>query len=336
MNIKGVHHSTPPSVSSGEIFRCLADETRRQILGLLLSEELNVSQLVFILGQPQPTVSRHLKLLRACALVRDRRIGNSIVYQAAPTTDVAADVAPVLLDWIRKQTLPAPLRNRLERVLNERRNDSVSFFDRMGQKWDDLRTAAFGEAPAIEAMISLLPRDWTVADLGAGTGHLLPVLAGQFARVIAIEPSATMIECVRRRVANLPDGNVEVVQGDFARLPLPDATCDLAIACLVLHHVSRPDEALAEAHRILRPGGRLLVIEQESHENQRFYDEMQDLWWGFDPRDLSATVRAAGFTAVETHRLVTPQSAPRQVEAPKLFCLTATRGNSGIVRLDDE
>src|SRR6185503_14640817 len=104
---------------------------------------------------------------------------------------------------------------------------------------------------------TLLPRPWTVADIGTGTGWLLPVLAGHFRRVLSVDPAPAMLACARQRVLERGATNVEFQHGDLGRLPIGDAACDLAIACLVLHHVEVPAAALAELYRVVRPGGRV-------------------------------------------------------------------------------
>lgn len=320
--------STPakhPNHASDEVFRSLADPTRRNILQLLLAMDLNVSQLVSVLRQPQSTISRHLKVLRDCGLVRDRRAGTTVFYQAASHPAAEGDVRDVLLGWLRAQPLSRALKDRLDRTLRGHHDESVAFFERLGKKWDELRTAAFGEAFATEAFVTLLPREWTVADIGTGTGHLLPILAEHFDRVMAVEPATAMLECARQRVPERHAKKVEFHQGDLGALPLSDAGCDLAIACLVLHHVHDPAAALSEMRRILKPDGRLLIIEQHAHENQRFYDDMQDLWWGFEPEDLAARVTAAGLDVVSHRDLIMPTVSPKEMDAPRLFVLTSRR-----------
>lgn len=316
-----------PPTHSDEVFRSLADPTRRKILQLLLCEELNVTQLVAILRQPQSTISRHLKVLREGELVRDSRIGTTVFYQANPQTWPAGDVRAVLIAWLREQPLPPTLRERMSRALRQHGDETLSFFERLGKRWDELRTAAFGEAFATEAFISLLPREWSVADIGTGTGYLLPILGEHFREVIAVEPAAAMLEVARHRVSHTSLDNISFHRGDLGCLPIPDASCDLAIACLVLHHVQDPAVALAEIARILKPAGQLLVIEQHAHENQEFFDAMQDLWWGFDPDDLAAKLRLAGFDLRSRRDLAMSGAEPRELESPRLFVLTAGRAS---------
>lgn len=311
--------------SSAEALRALGDEVRQSIVRLLIKEELGVNELVEILRLPQSTVSRHLKVLREADWLADRRIGTATMYRAAGQATVG-DVRQVLLTWLEAQPLAKPMAARLERVLQRRRDESTGFFDRLGSRWDQLRSSAFGDAFAFEAMLGLLPREWNVADIGTGTGFLLPSLAARFAKVIAVDGSNEMLGCARRRVDDAVATNVDFRQGDLGKLPIADGACDAAIACLVLHHVAKPQEALVELHRILRPGGRALIVEQKAHENQEFYETMQDLWWGFDAATLAEQMTAAGFSDVSIMPLHRRETASGRLEAPDLFALSGKCG----------
>lgn len=309
------------------LFRALSDSTRQRIVQVLLSEELTVSELVAVLRLPQSTVSRHLKALREVGLVLERREGLLSFCRAAQSSE-GDELRGAILQWLRQQPLARSVTARLERVLRQRHDGTVGFFQRLGKRWDELRESAFGDAFAVEAMTALLPREWTVADIGTGTGFLLPTLASNFQNVIAIEPATTMLDYARQRVAECGATNVAFHVGDLDRLPIADQTCDLAIACLVLHHVTEPARALAEMHRVLRPGGRILVIEQQAHENQAFYEMMQDRWWGFAREDLARQVADVGFSGVRHHELQMVKTRSGAIDSPGLFVLTAEKGNS--------
>ena len=304
-------------------FKALADETRQRLLALLHRHELAVSELVDVLGQPQSTVSRHLKVLREAGLIHDRREGNHVLCAVLRSAGSAGGgLRDLLLSWAGGQPLSAELRDRLLGVLERRKEMSRQFFDRVGRHWDKLREEAFGSSFHLEALVALLPADWVVADVGTGTGYALPVLAARFRQVIGIEPVERMREAAESRIAALDLRNVALRAGDLAHLPLEDGEVDLAQAVLVLHHTPEPAAALAELHRVLRPAGRLLIVEQVEHEHEGFRERMQDRWRGFDPAALSAQLASAGFADVQAHQLTTVQPA---ADAPGLYAITAAR-----------
>ncbi len=313
-------------VDGGETtLRALADQTRQAAVRLLLAEPLCVTELVEILRLPQSTISRHLKVLRSAGLVHDRRDGTTVFYSASQGSANANGLRAVLLEWIGRRPLEKRLEHRLQKALRRRGDAGVGFFERLGDQWDELRAKAFGEAFATEAFLALLPRDWSVVDIGTGTGYLLPILAQQFRRVVAVDPAPAMLECARQRVTERGFRKVTFRHGDLSRLPIRNRSSDLAVACLVLHHVAEPEAALGEMFRILRPTGRALIVEQRVHENQRFQELMQDRWRGFEPVDLSRRLSAAGFREVRHHRLHTAGGGTEAIESPGLFVTTGVR-----------
>jgi len=309
------------------MFKALADATRQRLLRVLSAHELSVSELVQVLEQPQSTISRHLKVLREAELVVDRRAGATTLY-AVPASGAGRSnghgLRDQLLEWIGNERLDAGTQARLEQVLAMRRGGS--FFETIGSRWDQLRVDAFGDAFHLEALTALLPREWTVADIGTGTGYLLPILAERFVRVVAVDPAANMLELARRRPELREAGNVEFRAGSLEALPLGDGELDLAIASLVLHHVAEPAAALREVGRCVRPGGRLLMVEQAAHEHQVFHDRMGDVWWGFEPATLEGWVADAGFDTVRVSWLRSARTSSRNMgEVPRLFVLTAEK-----------
>lgn len=306
------------------VFKAMADGTRQRTLRVLREHELSVSELVEVLNQPQSTVSRHLKTLRDSGLVRDRRDGNTVLYSVpGPVHNGAAsELSAGLLEWVGRQPLAASIESRLDAVIRGRGRMSHRFFDRIGRQWDALREASFGPSFHLEAFLALLPRDWTVADIGTGTGYLLPTLGRCFQRVIGVDPVDKMLEAARRRVEYHGIDNVTLRKGDMAQLPLAEAEVDLAIAVLVLHHVPAPRDALAELHRVVRAGGQVLVVEQIAHQNEAFRDRMQDRWWGFEPAEFQGLLESLGFGQVRSYRLVTVE---RGADAPELFVATGSK-----------
>ena len=310
-------------MQAAAIFKALADDTRQQALAVLAKQELTVSELVEVLHKPQSTVSRHLRVLREARLISDRRDGNAVLYAIAaphsPGNANGADLPNKLLQWLAEQSISGVLRSRLDAVVLRRNEMSHRFFDRIGRQWDVLRDQSFGSRFYLEAFLALLPGDWTVADLGMGTGYLLPTLAAHFRWVIGVEPVAAMLDGARQRVQCSGQANVELCNADLAHLPFAASAVDLAIAVLVLHHVPAPGEALAELKRIVRPGGCVLIVEQTAHDSETFQERMQDRWCGFAPDEFGKMVASVGFREVSTRRLTTVEPAP---DAPDLFVVT--------------
>ena len=147
-----------------------------------------------------------------------------------------------------------------------------------------------------------------------------------FERVIAVDPVEAMLQGARHRIEASDVRQVDIRQGDLSSLPIDTGSIDLAIAMLVLHHVPVPQEALTEVVRILRPGGRVLIVEQVEHASEAFRDRMQDRWWGFDPPQLAGMLTATGFRRVHTNELTSLQRAH---DAPDLFVLTGVKLSNG-------
>ena len=312
------------------VFKAMADATRRSLVQLVARCELSVGELVHCLGLPQSTVSRHLKVLRDASLIHDRREGLTVLY-AAPSPGSNGDERAYglhsrILEWVAEQELPGLLDRRLKGVLEDRKRESTGFFERIGHRWDQMRIEAFGGSFHIEAMLSLLPADWCVADIGTGTGYALPLLAGMFKKVIAVDSVPKMIDLARARCRDQGIGNVTFRHGDLSSVPIRNEQVDLALAVLVLHHVPDPKRAIGELFRIVKPGGRMLIVEQRTHRLEVFHERMHDRWWGFEPGDPERDVAAAGFTTVRCNGLTTAAPARGDTEAPELFALVAHRG----------
>ncbi len=324
------------------VFRAMSDSTRQRLLRVLLGCDLTVSELVEVLEMPQSTVSRHLKVLREAGLLVDRRVGAMVMYAVQPPSDGAiprevpisrksarrmnngvAGLRDRLLEWVGQAELEGDIADRLQRVVQRRQASGDSFFDAVAARWDRLRIDAFGEVFHFEALTAVLPMEWAAADIGSGTGYLLPVLSSRFRKVIAVDPAPRMIEVARNRPEVKAATNIEFREGVLGSLPLADGEVDLAIVSLVLHHVESPPESLQDVKRSLRPGGVVLIVEQEDHRHGEFYERMGDRWWGFEPAHVADWLGQAGFCDVRAMPLSTAHSSSRgRVDAPGLFVVT--------------
>lgn len=306
------------------VFKAMADRTRQRTLSILRRHELSVSELVEVLDQPQSTVSRHLKVLRDAGLIRDRRDGNTVMYSIPSMSngDGRADLPGRLMEWVDQQPLTTSLGLRVEKVLDRRRDMSRAFFDRVAQQWDTLREESFGNEFQWEAFLGLLPDEWTVADIGTGTGYMLPTLSRYFHRVIGVDPIDRMLIEAQHRLETHQLNNVDLHRGDLDRLPIHEQAVDLAIAILVLHHVPNPKEAIKELYRIVKRAGRVLIVEQNAHESESFRERMQDRWWGFEADDFCTMLERAGFQNVRSQPMMNVKLSD---DAPELFVVTGMK-----------
>jgi SAM-dependent methyltransferase/DNA-binding transcriptional ArsR family regulator len=286
----------------------LADPTRLRALRVLERGELSVLELCEVLALPQSTVSRHLKLLSDQGWLTSRREGTQAFYGLAPELDPAARKLWLLT---RAETEEWPVvrqdQGRLEAV-RARRDGAQRFFAGAAAAWDELRAKVYGRGFGAEALLALLPPSWTVADLGCGTGALAAELAVRVRKVVAVDQSAPMLRAARRRTASLP--NVELHEADLAALPLDGGRCDAALMTLVLAYLEAPLPALREAARILRPGGRLVVVDAARHDDEELRRRMGQVTPGFDPAALAALLREAGLVHV-TARSLPPEPGAR-------------------------
>ena len=304
-----------PALTLLDSFAALADPTRCRMLLLLDSQELTVTELCAVLQLPQSTVSRHLKTLADAGWVSSRKDGTSRYYALAAGRLEAGQ--PELWALTRAQLAGRAGAeqdgHRLAQVLARRSTASREFFAAAAGEWDRLRDELFGGQVFLRALVALLPSNWTVGDLGCGTGAFLPVLAPHVQHVIGIDASDEMLGAARHRTSAL--GNVELRRGTLEALPLADGSLDAAVMVLVLHHLPAPVPALVEARRVLKPGGRLLVVDMTSHDREEYRQRMGHVWLGFSADHVRRLFDQAGFTRVRTETLPPADEA----KGPALF-----------------
>lgn len=287
------------------------------MLLLLERHELTVSELCAVLQLPQSTVSRQLKTLGDAGWVKSRRDGTSRYY----ALELDRDDARTLWGVARTQFDGSPAatqdQRRLERVLAERRRQSETFFATKSGQWDHLRDELFGADIALRAVAGLLDPRWTIADLGCGTGAMTSIVAPHVARVIGVDASQEMLDAAADRLAGTP--NVQLRKGSLESLPIDAASVDIATLMLVLHHLPAPADALAEAGRVLVPGGRVVIVDMAPHERDEYRRQMGHVWLGFSEDQMTKMLTAAGFTGVKLHALPPATTA----KGPALFMATA-------------
>jgi ArsR family transcriptional regulator len=299
----------------------LADPTRGRLLLLLDRQPLSVTELCAVLQLPQSTVSRHLKVLSEEGWVAVRAEGASRVYRLSQL----AEPADRLWQAVREEVAGIPSSRqdavRLETVLAERRSRSAAFFAASADQWDGVRRELFGASAEVMPLLALLDPQQVVGDLGSGTGQLAARLAPFVARVIGVDAAAEMNERARQRVAGFE--NVEIRHGQLEALPLQDGELDTALLILVLHYIVEPMRVLFEAARVLRPEGRLLVVDMAPHDRAEYLETMGHVWQGFAADVLKSWLETAGFRVGQRVEL-TPDP---QARGPNLFALVARRDN---------
>jgi SAM-dependent methyltransferase len=300
-------------------FSALADRTRCRMLWLLEQQELTVSELCSVLQLPQSTVSRQLKILGDAGWVASRRDGTSRYYVLSLPIGDEPTIALWALTRTQLDTRTGATEDtrRLARVLARRIATSRQFFATSASQWDHLRGELFGADASHRALLGLLPADWVVADLGCGTGAVLAEIAPHVARVFGVDSSEEMLVAARNRLADVE--NATLYQGTLEALPMADEVVDAAVMMLVLHHLSSPLAALQEARRVLRPGGRLLVIDMAAHEHEEYRQQMGHVWLGFGDDQIHRLLEQAGFVRIHLHAL-TPAAAAK---GPSLFSASA-------------
>ena len=303
----------------------LAEPTRTRILLLLDRRELTVSELCAVLQLPQSTTSRHLRALADSGWVTARAEGTSNWYTRV--RDGFDQSAERLWRLVREQASASPTaaqdHRRLEGVLHGRagrrlRSSSTRRPD-SGTSGRRLRNELFGEQVHLLALPGLAEEDWTVGDLGCGTGQVAASLAPFVARIIAVDGSTAMLRAAKKRLHDFD--NVELRRGELESLPLDDAMLDAATVTLVLHHVPQPERVFTEIARVLRPGGRLLLVDMLPHDRERYRQQMGHVWLGFSETQVARYLDEAGFERTRVSALPTDSRA----KGPALFAATARR-----------
>jgi len=301
----------------------LADPTRLRLLRLLERHELGVAELCDVLQMPQSTVSRHLKVLADQKWVRGRRQGTNHLYRTI--LDELEAGARRLWLLAREQTDAWPAvkqdRLRLDRLLAEKQGESQAFFAGAAGEWDRLRGELYGKSFSDAAMLALLPGDTVVADLGCGTGQLIAALAPFVKQVIGVDNSPAMLKAAKKRLGE--QKNVDLRKGDLSAIPIDDHACDAAMLILALTYVADPAAVLSEMSRLLKPGGRAVIIDLLPHDREDFRRQLGQTRLGFDAKELEQLLAQAGFN--DSQSKIRPLPPEPNAKGPALFLATAVR-----------
>lgn len=293
-----------------ELIKLLSDATRLRLLSLLQEEPLSVVELQEVMDMGQSRISSHLALLKQAGLVEDRREGKKSFYSSTPPDDAALlRIYEAALEAAVQQAAFREDAECLDRVLSRRRAESEAYFQMVagklgknycpGRSWE-----------AIGHFLLLLTPNIEIVDLGAGEGVLSQLLARQAKSVVCIDNSPAMVKVGTDLAKEHGFENLTYKLGDIEKVPLPDNSMDLALLSQALHHARRPEEALAEAWRILRPGGRLAVLDLNQHTFEKARELYADRWLGFPPNRLYHWIKAAGFETVTVDPVAREKAEP--------------------------
>lgn len=293
-----------------DILKLASDPTRLRLLALLRREELSVAELQEILQMGQSRISSHLSLLRQGNLVVDRKDGKRTFYSfntdlAQPLRQLVETVCASLSDFAPANEDEA----NLARILEKRRRTIEAYFNTIagrlgknycpGRSWEAL----------VHFFLQLTP-ELEIADLGAGEGILSQLLARRAKKIYCIDNSPRMVEVGTLLAKKHGFSNLSYRLGDIENVPLPNACVDLSILSQALHHAEHPQTAVDEAVRILRPGGRLLILDLKAHEFEKAHELYADRWLGFTQNALAQFLKKAGLRQIDVNIVAREEKEP--------------------------
>ncbi len=284
-----------------ESLRLLSDPTRLRILLLLDAEDLSVAELQDILAMKQSRISTQLALLKQAGLVQARRSGKNSIYglsTAAESGGAQARIRELVRDTATEVPEADQDRKALHLVRQKRSDKARAYFDQLAGKFGRSYCPGRSWKGLAETLLKLMP-SLQIADLGAGEGTFSQLLAQRAQKVIAVDNSEAMIAYGSQRARENGFTNLEYRLGDLQSPPIGDQEVDLAFFSQSLHHAGRPAQAVVEAYRITKPGGRIVILDLLKHDFEQARELYQDVWLGFSEVEIYGFLEDAGFTTME-------------------------------------
>src|SRR3954468_18207544 len=285
--------ATAPGVSMDEMLgalRAIAEPSRLRLLILCARGELTVSELAQILGQSQPRVSRHLKLLCEAGLLDRFREGSWVFYRLSAGSPASALARHLVAACGGADETVALDLQRLAAIKRQRAELAAAYFRENAAQWDRIRSLYIDEREVEAALVDIVagfaPRD--LLDIGTGTGRMLELLGPRVANALGVDQSREMLAIARVNIERAGLSNCIVRLGDMYQLPLPDLSFDAVIVHQVLHYADRPAAAIAEAGRVLRLGGGLVIVDFAPHALEFLREEHAHRRLGFTDDDIAA------------------------------------------------
>ncbi|MBT2188981.1 ArsR/SmtB family transcription factor [Sphingobium nicotianae] len=281
-----------------DLFRALADPTRLRIVHLLREMELAVGEIALVVGQSQPRVSRHVRILVEAGLATRRKEGSWVFLTlvAGPGADALLGLLDAIAPSASERLWIEADQARLAAVRAERARAAEDYFATHAEEWDALRSLYVPEAHVEEAMADMLGGQQLgrLLDIGTGTGRMATLFATQASSVVAIDRSAEMLRLARGNLPQEIADKVRFLAGDFNELPVDNVSADTAILHQVLHYAQAPERVIAEVARTLRDGGRLLIVDFAPHDREELRLRDAHTRLGFSDQQLTAWYAAAG------------------------------------------
>lgn len=289
--------------------KCLGDDSRLRILALLQRGMLNVQELTAVLHLSQPTVSHHLKTLSSNNFVESTRDGNRIYYRLSDSTEETSErvirEAALKAITLREGMLRSAMledQHKVNKLVAGRTEKSKDYFNAVASEWSTIREHALGQENFLNAVAKMIPDEVTFLEIGCGAGALLDIILPRSGETIGVDYSEAMLTESRKNLGERISG-VDLRLGYIEHLPIANDSVDVVVGYMVLHHTANPIDALADIHRVLRKGGRCIIVDLLAHDKEYMRKDFADVWLGFSSTQMQEWMEGLGFTSVSCSAL---------------------------------